>query len=322
MFSSRKLLLVFLGTPYFVFGMHSGETEVIISFDVNKTIIASDLVQGKNIEQTVNAILAEFTYADWDGSGKVQSYYAFLTERLAAEHQTISQVSETFKAMRTEQLKEFPAYLTNHPNTQLRADYDHDKQCMMDILAGKELTLFPSFLKAVKWLSEKHPGRYTLYLRTFGDDLPKIMPLIEKETSITFAGTGEFKDGRLFLSDQRAVSPAFLLQAYHRHYGIRDDYQSWKKTGFKAHGGKPFFIDRDNTTTVYLFFDDNADDRKKPIVCPVDAHGTVQDTDELLASGHIVAVNPKAAILDGNYFIHKIEQVLAAHQVTETPLRK
>lgn len=331
MLSSRKLLLFLLNTPSCIFGMQSTEdtTEIIVSFDVNKTIIASDLVQGKKVEQTVNAILAEFTYADWDGCGKVRSYYAFLTEQLSKEQPTLSQTDETFKSMRTTRLKEFPTYLANHTHKYLRVEYDQDKQRMMDILGKKELTLFPSFVKAIRWLSEKHPNRYTLYLRTFGEDLPNIMPLIEKETGLKFAGTGEFKNGHLFLhnqktvsNDQTSVSTAFLLEPSHEHYGLRDDFEHWQKTGFQAQGGKPFPLDKDSATTVYLFLDDNANDSKKPIVCPVTTHGEIEDTKALLTSGHIVAVDPKAAILDEDYFIHKIEQILVAHQTTKTHEKK
>ena len=58
------------------------QKQLRLHFDINKTIIAMDAVQGKGLEETINGILAEFTFAQWDGKHE-QSYYAYLSDRLA-----------------------------------------------------------------------------------------------------------------------------------------------------------------------------------------------------------------------------------------------
>src|ERR1700733_7719267 len=89
------------------------QEEIEIHWDVNKTFIAMDAVQGKDLHQTMNGILAEFTFAEWNG-GQKQSYYAFVTERLAKENPDLSQADEAFKTKRSELLKGFPDYLKQH----------------------------------------------------------------------------------------------------------------------------------------------------------------------------------------------------------------
>lgn len=279
-----------------------------LHFDVNKTIIALDTALGKDLEETVNCILAEFTFEKWDGIRK-QSYYAFLTDKIAQENINLSRADEIFKHKRTERLKEFPQYLnTWHP--QLHVQYQDDKKRMLETLGKEKMVIFPSFFKVITWLNAHHPNQFALYLRTFGKDLPEVIPLIENTASLKFANQGKFTGTTLTVGSTTHSIPEFFKNPQLHHYALQDDYPHWKSHGFQTSGGKPFPIDRDQKDIISVFFDDNADDPDKPIICPLNGNQKVENTNELLAQGNIVAVNPKEAILNEDYFINKIQALL------------
>ena len=88
----------------------SVQKRLVLHFDVNKTIIASDVVQGKDLAQTVNGILAEFTFAAWDGK-TIQSYYAYVSNQITQGRPDLHRSSEAFKRERNNRLQLFPIYL-------------------------------------------------------------------------------------------------------------------------------------------------------------------------------------------------------------------
>ncbi len=267
-----------------------------------------DAVQGKGLEETVNGILAEFTFEKWDGLG-TQSYYSFITEKLAFENPHLSRASEQFKKMRTELLKGFAEYLKAFP--ELLTQYQSDKAQMIRLLSSQEMVIFPSFFKVINWLNTHYSNRYAIYLRTFGTDLPEVVPAIQAQAELQFAGIGEFKGCDLSLAPI-GQTLEFFKNPQLLNYAIRDDYAYWKSKGFQAVGGKLFPVELSDVADIHIFFDDNANDPDKPIICPVSFDGALQDTQDLLNKGIIVAVNPKEAILDEDYFIKKVQTAVLA----------
>jgi hypothetical protein len=280
--------------------------EFHLHFDVNKTIIALDAVQGKGLNDTVNAILAEFTYEKWNGE-QHESYYSYITNKLAGANPSVSPTDKTFKDRRMHLLKKFPSYLENYPT--LRAQYEREKAAMLAILNTQEMVIFPSFFKLIAWLNTHCPQRYALYLRTFGKDLDRVVPLIESKSKLEFAGMGEFKGTVLCIGSQnkQELFYEFFKNPSLKHYAIRDDYAYWESHKFQVSGGKPFPIDLNNHQVISMMFDDNANDPDKPIIKPLGPRLALEDTQQLLQRGNIVAVNPKEAILDEDYFIKKVE---------------
>jgi hypothetical protein len=282
---------------------------VAFHFDINKTILATDKVQGKDLVKTVNEVIAEYTHEKWNGI-HAQSYYHYISDQIEQEHPDLPRASDDFRHMRLERIGRFSNYLQER-DPQLLARYEIEKAKMLQILSGDETVIFPSFYKALRWLQEQFPERHTIFLRTFGKDLPEIVPLIEEKTHIRFAGHGEFKGTDLHTKDGTESIMNFFTRPAGQHYAIRDDYAHWKSKGFQAAGGKLFPIDLNNTDFVSMFFDDNADDEHRPIIRPVGPNGELHNTTILLEAGHIVAVNTKEAILDEDYFINKIKDHLA-----------
>lgn len=283
------------------------EKQLRLHFDINKTIIAMDVVQGKDLAETINGILAEFTFGLWDGKQE-QSYYAYVTDQLVVAHPELSRVDELFKAKRRELLKEFPIFLEQYPS--LLIQYKIDQARMLAILSEHEMVIFPSFFKAIIWLEHNYLDRYAIYLRTFGQDLPEVIPAIEQACCIRFAAQGKFEGKKFSLVESEEDLYEFFAGQDSQHYAVRDDYRYWQSCGYQAVGGKIFPVDITNSSIISIFFDDNANDPDKPIICPVDANYNLQDTDELLIQGNIVAVDPKQAILDEDYFINKIKAIM------------
>ena len=295
-------LTLFVSQVYYASDLRQ-QKRLHLHFDVNKTIIATDAVQGKNLDTTINSIIAECTRAPWDGKN-IQSYYAYITDQIAQENPNLSKIDEGFKSKRSECLKAFPEYLKQCP--ECLAKYEQEKAQMMHVLAGQQLAIFPSFYKTIEWLDTFYPQKYAIYLRTFGTDLPEVVAAIHKNTSLRFSNHAT----NLGAKTPRPKLLHALADPDGNHWALRDDYDYWKSKNFQATGGKPFFVNRDDPNTLYMFFDDNADDPEKPIINSISPNGKSENAAKLLNTGHIVAVNPKEAILDNDYFINKIKRLL------------
>lgn len=188
---------------------------------------------------------------------------------------------------------------------------------MLALLSKEETVIFPSFFKLLAWLNVHYHDSHSVYLRTFGHDLPEVMPKIVLNSHVDFADLGQFKGRTLSFPKTLRFSNTVALDFFKnsfRSYGIRDDYEYWKSKGFQAEGGKPFPVGL-KENDIEIFFDDNADDMVKPIICPTDSEGNLLDTAQLLHKGIIVAVNPKEAILDEDYFIKKLQTRIAQSNV-------
>jgi hypothetical protein len=298
---------------------------LILYFDVNKTIIASDAVQGKGTEETLNALLAESMEAAWDGVKK-QSYYAYLTDQILRENPSFSRTSQPLKDERSTRLKQFPAYLaTHHPD--LFARYTADKYKMVRVVQHSKQGLFPSFLALIAWLEKEYAGNYRIHLRTFGQDLPDVIHLIEAYSPVRFSARAGFQGATLHIyahkrsNDTIAVGTPvdtlrgiydLLSQASLHNYAIQDDFNYWKAHNYSARGAKLFLIDPQDTRVIALFFDDNAADNDRVIINPVSLEGTPLERDLLIRTGKIIPVDTKEALLDQHYFIQKVQKAVDA----------
>ncbi len=282
-----------------------GEEKIVINVDINKTIIALDTAQNKDVPTTINEILADGTYHKWDSS-KEQSYANFVMDNIARTHPNLPRGSDQMKKKKHAIIEQFPKYLTEfHPD--LYRQYKENFNKMIEILSHQEMVIFPSFYKFITWLETEHAGKYSIYLRTFGKDLAEVINLLESRSTLKFTAFGK-RDQDTFIiegSSKQAI-PMTELIFMPGHYGIQDDYNFWKENQFQAKGGKLFIIG-DKTT---IFFDDNADGTadNRWIISPM-KDGVLQDTLKLIEQGLIVPVNTKDAIVDENYFIDKVKVI-------------
>lgn len=280
--------------------------KLVLHFDVNKTIIATDSVQNKGLAQAINGILAENTFYPWNGTDQ-ESYYSYVTREIAKNNPNLHPASPEFKSKRSQLISGFLEYITQYQPLWFQCL--NEKVRMLQLLRAKELVVFPSFFNLINWLDTHFKDRYVIYLRTFGTDLPEIMPIIEQYTSLKFAGMGTFEGRYLDVASQYS-SLAEFFYASNKHYALQDDYAHWQAAGFSAIAGKLFPINTYNSDILTMFFDDNANDQDKPIISPIFHNGELLNTQELIRSGHIVSVNTKEAILNPDYFIEKVQKMV------------
>ncbi len=302
--------LIFMISTFSYSYQNDSKKVLRLHFDVNKTIIATDAVQNKGLEETINSILAESTFHTWNGT-KVESFNAYITDIFAQENPHISRADELFKSQQSELIKTFPQHLKQYPD--LLTHYNKEKATMLKILKKEEseTVIFPSFIKLIHWLHNQSTCRFTIYLRTFGKDIPTVTSYIENNSPLKFTAQGKIQDDKLYIESKNQPVVDFFKNKNSKHYAIQDDYAHWKSHHFQTSGGKPFLIDVNNHQEIAMFFDDNANNIDKPIIRPIDPHGNILDTNELLEKGNIIAVNPKEAILDEDYFINKIKNICA-----------
>lgn len=281
--------------------------ELKLHFDINNTIVAIDTAWGKDLNTTIDDIMAKSTFAQWD-TKKNQSYYDYVADQIERENVGLSRTGSMFSDKVFGRIKDFSQYLQQYP--ELLKKYDQEKTKMFEILSGTGPIIFPSFYKIIRWLDSQYPGRYTIYLRTFGKDLPQVVSAIEKNTSLKFIAQGTFHDTTLSMTVPSSSLFGFLAGVGSKHYAIHDDYAYWKTHGYQVEGAKPFPIDLQNSHVVSMFFDDFASDPYEPTVHPMGPDGKSESLELLLQRGNVVAVNSKEAILNEDYFINKIKEVI------------
>ncbi|MBW8310017.1 MAG: hypothetical protein K0M45_10375 [Candidatus Paracaedibacteraceae bacterium] len=153
-----------------------------------------------------------------------------------------------------------------------------------------------------------------LVFRTFGQDIPDIITLLEEKgysvTNILGIQKGRLYYGKFEGHNFVIGEPCDDLSALYADpfNAVKDDWQWWNSHGEIESHAKPFPYFSQVTS---IFFDDNA--KVKQIVAPqgfVRPYGQPLTTDDLLESGHVVAVSPLKAMIDPNYFIDHVEAVL------------
>jgi len=298
-------LICYTSTPQFTQCL---EQKLLLHFDVNQTIIAIDSAQDKNIEDSINMILASFTYEQWEGSPNKQSYARYIADKIMQENPLLHPNDPAFMHIKNEFIKNYPHYLEKYPS--ILGIYAQEKTLMLKNLSMYEMGIFPSFFKVISWLNTHFPNNYTIYLRTFGKDLREIVPALEKQSTLRFAAQTECLKDALLSMRKNTQLFELCTNIPHKHFAIRDDYFYWKAHEFKIQGGKPFPIDLTNPYIISMFFDDNAGNRFRSIICPIGINGEIIDPQELIKKGNIVVVNSKQAILDEDYFINKIKAML------------
>jgi len=207
---------------------------------------------------------------------------------------------------------------------------------------GKSHFIFPAFFNAIKRLSEDCRD-FTIVIRTFGDDLDDVIggidafatgnhPLFSdfkdtafemeetwKKLKFSWADDGTFEvsnEHRTINNDDELLA---VLQNGPKIIGIQDDYQFWRKSGYKPCCGKPVFIE-EGTKFHHILFDDNIhNDPNDSIVAVRAKRGgkwealSGQETTEQHGK-HLVRVHTIRAILDLDYFYNKIQECEASLQ--------
>lgn len=282
--------------------------QLILHFDMNKTLIASDREGQKTGHDTVCAILADQIFGLWDDSLEApMNYFHYVKYHLLPN----PKASKEVKLKQKEKVSQFLAFLQeiSHP------DYDQALKTYeraMAHLETQETQVFRSFYKLIDYLQEKGIS-YKLVIRTFGSEALEIAEeLNERFGSDFIVGFHAIKQGDLQGTESSLYD---LILSSDHHLVVRDDWEWWFSHGEHWEYGKPFPIDLGDSGRISLFFDDNARPDphypQKCIVAPYHVESGVPISPrKLIENDRIFPVEMLEALCDENYYIKLVEKVL------------
>ena len=294
---------------------------LILHFDVNKTLIASDKAGDKSIEDVLNQLLsARYKYC-WDSNVEEQiSYDAYVRDILLPG----SENDAALKTARRAYLDHFVDYLRKQSHPLYPAVIENYNTALR-ILQSCNGCVFPSFYQLLEDFDRKNVS-YTIVLRSFGEDVFNVAKEINTTYKETFFQYGVFEKGVLSIgSGETDKTPRAIYEALglSGHIAIRDDWGYWMQGGMKSEFGKPFYLDQEDRNTLSLFFDDNIhlDGREKNIIAPMSAKtGKMVAFAELSSTRQVVCVDTLEAILNNYYFIELIQEAVANRETRESGL--
>ena len=289
----------------------ASQPHLVLHFDVNKTLIASDKANNKDVEIVINEMLATNIKACWDETIlKPISYESYIKGKLLPG----DECDLKLRRNRNQLLHHFIDYLhsSDHP---LYSEAVKIGDAARQVLQNAKGDVFPSFYRLIDEL-DKRELSYSIILRSFGEEVFDVADKIESFSSISFSQNGEMHQGSLCILEKEYESPQAIYKVFteHGNLAIRDDWNSWMLGGKKPEYGKPIFINSEDTATLSMFLDDNIvldDNPDYNIVGPKDSKTGIPIPASTLAnSGQLVRVNTLNAILDENYFVKQIDTAL------------
>lgn len=305
-----------------IYPLYSAELpHLILYFDINKTLIASDKAGNKTIEDVLNELLSEKYQAVWDNSLKEPvSFDRYVSTTLVPGPND----DQTLRQQRRQYLDHFLDYLriNSHP---LYEAAMKDYQDALSILKSSNSTVFPSFYQLINKLEEDHIN-YSIILRSFGHEIAEVRKEIADVSKLSFAHDGQFQQGSLYLDQGTLFTQTQGIYSSLKHGGhasIRDDWNYWSADGMSSRCGKPFYIDTEDTSTLSIFFDDNIHptNAQLNIIAPIEVKtGVPIPVTNLIQSGQAVKVDTYEAIVNPQYYIQKVYQALQMSEASTTTI--
>lgn len=286
--------------------------ELILHFDINKTLIASDSVKGESIEYGLLSTVAEKSIGVWAEGQPPQSYKDYVYNVLLPGDKN----DQALKALRHEKILGFLNLLkeTNHPAHNKAFDL-YNRLLNKSVVSGNGV--FPSFYKLIEKL-KKANIHFVVLLRTYGKNLDDVAEEIGKHPDgITFKRFGKFSEKKLLLDGEDPISRVDLIfnTVLHskEHFALQDNWSEWNSDGGLARSSKPFIFDASgkmhDVQNLSLFFDDNFTAGEKDILNPMEVYGKCvsgKDIENKLA----FTVDMVEALLDDSYYIKLVNHAL------------
>lgn len=309
-----KLIVLALVVTVPLFGDHP---HLILHFDINKTLIATDKAGGRSVEDVLNEALAKTTTSKWTSSQ---------AEPISFEDYIYTVVvpgpvdDPSIRKQRRYYLDHFVDYLRVHAHP-LYDQVNRDYEKALATLEGSKGAVFPSFYRLIDELNRREIP-YSIILRSFGHDINEVAYEIGQTYTDMFKHFGKFREGTLHLSGQQAEDAydIYRLLRLVGHAAVHDDWNHWTTHGLDENYGKPFYIDREDLSTLSIFFDDNVhtDNTGKNILSARDAKtGKVIPISDLIESGHVLSVDTVEAILNTDYFLNHTLDAIQRHAARE-----
>lgn len=292
-----------------------GSPHLILHFDINKTLIASDKLNHKTVDHVLNEILALKYHDCWDCT--VHHPISFVT--YVKKHLITTAENETLlTAARKDCFCKFLDYLreNNHPYYESALK---DYEAASIALHASDSFVFASFYRLIEFLDENQIS-YTIILRSFGGELTLVQHEINTNYKMMFRRNGKFREGKLQLDNEEWIEEAHAIYKHLlslEHTAIHDDWPYWNAHANSAKKGKLFPIDRRTKNVLSIFFDDNIiNDPQTNIITAVDAHtGEHISIEELIDLGQAIPVNTLEAILNREYYVDVVLQTIQKHAI-------
>lgn len=270
--------------------------ELLLHFDINGTMIAAGWE--RSLETNLNMYLAKKHKFLWSQDlAEPMTYWEYLENETKSEREQKAFHFLTF-------LKE-----SDHPLLPL---IEGQFNTIRERLSQGKI-VFPSFYKLIDHLNSQGIC-YSVILRTFGEDVPRVAAEINQQYPNFFTFQGNLVDNKLQL-DQTYEGPHEIYQFFkeclndQHHVAIEDDWRQFLQYETRDHG-KKFPIDLSDTRILPLFFDDSA----HYVIHPFDIQtGHPLDLHELIQSRHIIPADTIEAALNDDYYIQQVQQSIRAH---------
>ncbi len=285
-------------------------TKLILHMDVNKTIIAEDLANGKSIDDILIESLAKYYKGTWDPSLKQKiTYVQYVKDYLFPGEKS----NKKIRKLRNEAIHSFLDVLKEIKDPRYPMILKRFNKLLEKIQMQKG-KIFASFYKLISYL-EKEKIPYAIILRTFGTDLAIIAHELASTINLTFDWNGHFRTQKLYLKSTHTQEEIILETAEdiftffkeRNHVRIKDDFKTWNDNREQAEYGKLFPIPR-NRKIKTIFFDDNAEEN---IINARDSiSGSFLDPNKLINEGIICSVDTLQVIEDDDYFIKQLLDIL------------
>lgn len=302
---------------------------LILNFDVNKTLIAIDPVSGKGVDEVLKGSLTLLFKERWNKDGVAQ------VDKPMDYETYIKDVLGVSKDDRRRYVVNFFDYLEReHPDIYTQAKAQYDKA--MDIytqMKAKRQEIFESFYELMKYLDRCNNIRYQVVIRTFGKDIPEIVEELEHKLG-WHMDLAKFDQGKLVVAQEGVNASSFLEQSkgiaeiitdrraiYEfvkndpHHIAIRDDWKWWNShKEYQEYSKLHLFEEYDTSAvpTLSIFFDDNVTvtpGSKTNIVAPVDVTtGKDVDMQYALEKGFVYQVDTLEALGDTDYYIKLVNE--------------
>lgn len=289
---------------------------LVLHFDVNKTLIASDKTENKSIEDVINELLSRKFAACWDSTVEEPiSFDAYVRTVLMPGHEHDAQL----KMDRLFHLIHFIDFLREHDHPLYSAVFE-EFESVLSALKKMKGNIFPAFYYLISELNLRGIS-YTLFLRSFGKEVFEVKKEINSVCKGLIQSEGIFQKGTLIVDGKnsfRNLQEIFDFFSSKKNAAIRDDWKYWMDGKMHVKYGKPFYVDQADPDTLPIFFDDNikTDSSEVNIIAAIDAKtGKTIPIPLLLQSRQLVAVDTLEAILNKRYFSEFVEEALQMHQL-------
>lgn len=286
-----------------------GSPHLYLNFDINGTLIAVDANNdNKQNHDVVCGFIADKYKWTWDPSISTPiSYCEYVKYYLCPNPENLLSVKTQQKELFSDTLKAFEAM--NFPQVK---EAQEDYEAAMAAVKAQESPVFRSFFKLMEYLQTRQKS-FTLLLRTFGPDGPKVAQIVAKHIEIKEFHT--IKKG-VFQIEGKEENLYQYIKAFSerpgQHLAIREDHTWWFEHGETSSYGKAFPVDLKDRRCLSIFFDDNARVSEvrpeRNIVRPYDAEsGEPLSVPDLIEQRRIFPVDTVRAICEEDYYIDLVK---------------